>query len=142
MNLQDMKRENERELTKTDKVVVAIIMIVLFALMWLTGCSTEEKLRVSGNTEFSVRSVDGGCRNEMYLIAIVDENDAFEWAEDFNCSGISGNGNLKAGMILELRCYSTKEFDKTMLFNYSITFNGVDHNFKDVPYTGIKLLLE
>ena len=116
------------------------IAVLLLMLMTLLSCQTEQA-RISSNLLFSVELNGEGCINSYYLIALVDENDKYEWYEDFNCDTAGGSTHLSVGDLLELRCFTDGVVDKSFKFTYHINYNGYDSTII-ADYTGTKYLLK
>lgn len=123
--------------------IVKQLIAVCIIMGSFVSCSDDSNQRVASNVTFGVEAVQSEClQNGFILFAVVDENDKYEWSADIDCKALSHSAHLDDGDLLELKVFNYEVFDKSTLFNYHIEYKGVLHEFNNVPYTGVQLLLQ
>lgn len=118
-----------------------LLALSLLIALTLTSCE-EQQLKVSNNIEFSVEADLDYCIDTYVLVAIVDEADKLNWAEQFDCKGQDGSAHVDNGDLLELRVTTPGTLDKSILYVYKIYIDGVLATEEVADYTGIQLLIQ
>lgn len=116
------------------KTVVALLVFALFS------CE-DEKTKVASNLEFSV-TAHSQCIDDYYLYVKVDKDDKFEWQGKLECNTIKGYGYVDAGDSLELHVYKMENFDKSILYDYTVKFEGKETVITNESWKGIGIKLK
>lgn len=125
---------------------ICIFLICLYLTFMLLSCS-EEPISVrkdAGTVSYTITAQGGACvERGLYSIAVVDAEDKLSQSVYFTCSEASDCVRADSGDLLEIRVFKNGfEFDRTVLYNITVTQNGVDTTFAEVDFKGIKYLVK